>query len=182
MKKTKQKLPRLRPIRNPGQRAGRNSLCTCGSGLKYKRCHGKPDTPVSYESPYQSLSIMYTGEQRVAELAFVKQWGFTPNPGQLEMHMAGQADDVLASILTGLDGIQAEAKWIYAVKKLRRLVTPKNQSLLTAEDLEEWDAALAEYTQAHEDEQCQITQTPCSPCLPLNSDSPSELPPKPPLS
>ena len=27
------------PIRNRGQRVGRNELCPCGSGKKYKNCH-----------------------------------------------------------------------------------------------------------------------------------------------
>ncbi|HEY2841931.1 MAG TPA: SEC-C metal-binding domain-containing protein, partial [Pirellulales bacterium] len=29
------------PIRNRGQRVGRNDPCPCGSGKKYKQCHGK---------------------------------------------------------------------------------------------------------------------------------------------
>lgn len=35
--------PRHRePVRNPAK-VGRNELCPCGSGKKYKRCHGSPD-------------------------------------------------------------------------------------------------------------------------------------------
>jgi preprotein translocase subunit SecA len=29
------------PIRNTGQRVGRNDPCPCGSGKKYKQCHGR---------------------------------------------------------------------------------------------------------------------------------------------
>jgi preprotein translocase subunit SecA len=29
------------PIRNQGQRVGRNDPCPCGSGKKYKQCHMK---------------------------------------------------------------------------------------------------------------------------------------------
>ena len=29
------------PIKNRGQRVGRNDPCPCGSGKKYKNCHGK---------------------------------------------------------------------------------------------------------------------------------------------
>ncbi|MBL8795731.1 MAG: SEC-C domain-containing protein, partial [Planctomycetia bacterium] len=29
---------KLEPIRNRGQRVGRNDPCTCGSGKKYKNC------------------------------------------------------------------------------------------------------------------------------------------------
>ena len=32
---------RSEPIRNLGQRVGRNDPCPCGSGKKYKFCHGK---------------------------------------------------------------------------------------------------------------------------------------------
>jgi SEC-C motif domain protein len=30
-----------KPIRNEGPRLGRNDPCHCGSGLKFKKCHGK---------------------------------------------------------------------------------------------------------------------------------------------
>jgi len=39
---------RFGPVRTPGvppavvAKVGRNRLCPCGSGKKYKRCHGKP--------------------------------------------------------------------------------------------------------------------------------------------
>ena len=29
------------PQRREGEKVGRNDLCPCGSGKKYKRCHGK---------------------------------------------------------------------------------------------------------------------------------------------
>ena len=29
------------PIRNEGPKVGRNDPCPCGSGKKYKNCHGK---------------------------------------------------------------------------------------------------------------------------------------------
>lgn len=31
------------------QRTGRNEPCPCGSGLKFKRCHGRKDTRVKKE-------------------------------------------------------------------------------------------------------------------------------------
>jgi preprotein translocase subunit SecA len=33
---------KIEPIRNTGQRVGRNDPCPCGSGKKYKHCHGRP--------------------------------------------------------------------------------------------------------------------------------------------
>jgi preprotein translocase subunit SecA len=32
---------RLEPIRNVGLKIGRNDPCPCGSGKKYKKCHGR---------------------------------------------------------------------------------------------------------------------------------------------
>jgi preprotein translocase subunit SecA len=32
---------RTAPVRREGQKVGRNDPCPCGSGKKYKRCHGK---------------------------------------------------------------------------------------------------------------------------------------------
>ena len=32
--------PSVEPIRNFGNRVGRNDPCPCGSGKKYKKCHG----------------------------------------------------------------------------------------------------------------------------------------------
>ena len=29
------------PVRNDGEKVGRNDPCPCGSGKKYKKCHGK---------------------------------------------------------------------------------------------------------------------------------------------
>lgn len=39
---TLQRSPTLSPIRMEGMRVGRNDPCPCGSGLKFKKCHGKP--------------------------------------------------------------------------------------------------------------------------------------------
>jgi preprotein translocase subunit SecA len=30
-----------KPVTRPGQKVGRNDPCPCGSGKKYKHCHGK---------------------------------------------------------------------------------------------------------------------------------------------
>jgi uncharacterized protein YecA (UPF0149 family) len=37
----KREAPAHRPSPLPGQKAGRNDPCPCGSGKKYKHCHGK---------------------------------------------------------------------------------------------------------------------------------------------
>jgi len=35
-------VPDPEPIRRAGSKLGRNDLCPCGSGRKFKKCHGKP--------------------------------------------------------------------------------------------------------------------------------------------
>lgn len=35
--------PPVKPIRSEGPKIGRNDPCTCGSGKKFKKCHGKAD-------------------------------------------------------------------------------------------------------------------------------------------
>jgi len=37
----KKEIPARRPTSVPGQKVGRNDPCPCGSGKKYKHCHGK---------------------------------------------------------------------------------------------------------------------------------------------
>ncbi len=34
--------PTVAPVRRQGEKVGRNDNCPCGSGKKYKKCHGKP--------------------------------------------------------------------------------------------------------------------------------------------
>lgn len=33
----------VKPIRRPARKVGRNQPCPCGSGKKYKKCHGRAD-------------------------------------------------------------------------------------------------------------------------------------------
>jgi preprotein translocase subunit SecA len=37
---------KIEPIRNTTPRVGRNDPCPCGSGKKYKHCHGRPGAAV----------------------------------------------------------------------------------------------------------------------------------------
>jgi len=140
---------KLAPIRNQAPATRRNARCPCGSGQKFKRCCGRPEPPPPpVVNPYKTLASQYTDEQKAAVVAFVKQWGFTPNPSQLMAFMEGDPDELKTTVLQGMANIKAEPKFIYAVDKLGRLVTPKNQCLITPEEVEEWDATVAEYQEA----------------------------------
>lgn len=135
---------RIEPIRNDGQTPRRNALCPCDSGLKYKKCHGKPIQAPVYVNPYQTMASQYTPEQKEAEQNFIKQWGFNANPSQLMAFMEGDNDELKKSILRGMSNLGAEPKFAYAVNKLDMLVTPKNQKMYTPEEIEVWEAAIAE--------------------------------------
>jgi preprotein translocase subunit SecA len=37
---TRERQP-VQPVRNEGPKIGRNDLCPCGSGKKFKNCHGR---------------------------------------------------------------------------------------------------------------------------------------------
>jgi hypothetical protein len=141
---------RIQPIRKQGDKIRRNDPCPCGSGRKFKVCCGKPEPPPpTVRNPYQTMAATYTDEQKQAEQDFVKQWGFNPNPSQLMAYMEGAHEELEEAILRGMEGIEAEEKFFYAVKKLHRLITPKNQKLVSPEEAEAWEAAIAEYDDAN---------------------------------
>lgn len=153
------RLRRLEPIRKTEKVPGRNAQCPCGSGQKFKRCCGRNmawncSTPPLRVNPYSTLADLYTPEQEAAATAFIKQWGFTPNPSQLMGYMAGDHEELQAAILRGMQAINAKPHFFYAVEKLGRLITPKNQRLVSKEEGDEWEAAIAEFK---EKEECQST-------------------------
>jgi hypothetical protein len=45
---------------------GRNQPCPCGSGLKYKKCHGSPGSEATTEAPVFMQNIQNVLEQRRA--------------------------------------------------------------------------------------------------------------------
>ena len=89
--------------------------------------------------------VTYNDEQKAAQEEFVIRWGFWPNPSQLMTFMEGAHEELEEVILRGMKNINAEPKFFYAVKKLHRLITPKNQKLVSPEVATEWDAAMKEY-------------------------------------
>lgn len=139
---------KLTPIRG-GQDPSRNEPCPCGSGNKFKKCCGAPKTTTVYDSPYRTFADMYNEEQKEAERAFVKQWGFNPSPAQLMTFMEGDSDALKAEIIQGLGKLSSDPKFAYAVEKLDMLITPKNQKLVTAEVRAAWDAAIEEGSECH---------------------------------
>jgi hypothetical protein len=114
--------------------------------MKYKKCckpkHVAKPRP---RSIYKTLAAQYTESQRASEAAFIKQWGFQPNPAQLLTFVEGEADEMQQLILHGLTVIEADPKYAYAVRKLGLLLTALNQGMYTDEEQEAWTNTLAEY-------------------------------------
>jgi len=100
-------------------------------------------------APYQTFASQYDPAQQQAVLDFVARWGFNPNLTQLQMFMENDVDGLTAMISGGLARIDDNEKFVFVVRKLYRLITPKNQSLVSDDVKEEWEAALAEYDECH---------------------------------
>jgi len=136
----------------------RNDPCPCGSGVKYKKCcMPKPafkNRPRG--SVYKTMQAYYTQAQQEAEQAFIKQWGFQPNPAQLLTFVSGAPDEIREMILGGLAAINAEPKYVHAVKKLGMLITSRNQALCTEAEKQAWAAALQESETANGNDDSQV--------------------------
>ena len=133
----------------------RNKPCECGSGTKYKNCCGQPKPAKPHRAAYQGFSGQYTESQLVAQLAFVRQWGFQPNPAQLMTFMDGDADEIKSMVVRALRGLEERvgadnSAWIFAVLKLGRLITPLNQGMVEDESKKEWADALAAFREQHD--------------------------------
>ena len=132
-------------VRNAGKRAPRNSLCPCGSGKKFKRCHGavvnQPQVSPR-NSVYGTMRALYDAEQTQAEEAFMLQWGFVPNPSQLMAFMEGDAQEVQDMVVKNLRMANADPKFVRAVRETNCLMTSKNTHLHTEEERDAYNAVL----------------------------------------
>jgi hypothetical protein len=119
--------------------------------MKYKKCHGAP--PPMENRPkgsiYTTLRSTYDETQKDAEREFIKQWGFVPNPSQLQIYMQGTLQDIKDVILIGLKKLDAAPEYLYTVDKLDMLLTGKNAAHYDEETQKRWDDTLAEYREAH---------------------------------
>jgi len=140
-----------RTIIKEGEKVRRNEPCFCGSGLKFKACHGKPKTPRNVMR-YNTLEDMYTDEQRAAMREFSKYWGFHPDPMLLKMFMEEDYDAIVAEVTRAMRETGADPAHIYAVQQVTGLVTPRNHGLLSEAELELWERMVQEYRDQHPEE------------------------------
>jgi hypothetical protein len=133
-----------RPIRNGGRPVGRNELCPCGSGTKFKKCCGKPvvpKNPAPFE--YRDMRSFYSPEQQKAAEAFEYRWGIVPNPEQLRVAMEESDDDQVAMMIQLIQsGNDCDPRYIAGVQAARRLATPRNQNRWTVAERDEYIEAM----------------------------------------
>jgi hypothetical protein len=148
----KKKSSGLRPIRKPAGMPKRNGLCPCGSGVKYKKCHGKPvDTPMKFTAGYQTFRSQYSPEQLELELKFIEQWGFSPSLSQLQIFADGDIERLKSIVCLGLRNAGNAEKYAKAVDRLGFLITPKNQTMVSLAAKTAWDEALKEFEDEDEE-------------------------------
>jgi hypothetical protein len=131
----------LEPIRRDAPRVARNDPCPCGSGVKFKKCCGKP---VRHEQPhiYGTFQDQYAEEQRTLEQAFIKQWGFKPNQAQLSLFSRGDNERLKSLIVQALEKLNADPALVHAANTLGMLLTPTNSRMHSAEVLQRWKSTM----------------------------------------
>lgn len=137
--------PGPEPLR-AGTKVGRNAPCPCGSGEKYKRCHGRPRAVASSRPPRtMNLAALYSEEQKQADKDFRRRYGFAPNPTQLQVFMEGDEEETKRMVCEALKRLNAPEHFLHAVQQLNMLVTPLNQGMLTDEEKRQYAETLEEH-------------------------------------
>ena len=142
------KRPNVTTVRNPPRNPRPNSQCPCGSGKKYKKCHGRPvNTPqVSPRvSIYDTMRALYDEDQLQAEKAFIKQWGFVPNPSQLMTFMEGDAQETVDMVVQNIRKAGGGGRYVYAVEQTGFLLTSLNKDMYTEAQTDAYNDALEEF-------------------------------------
>ena len=146
----------LTPIVYDQPRIGRNDPCPCGCGRKFKKCMGSsqpaPVAPVA--NSYGDMRTLYSEDQKEQEEAFVRQWGFEPNPSQLLIFHEGDPEEMKHNVIesmriVGKDNDKDYSQFEYVIDKCNRLLTPLNENMWTDEEKKEWEAACNEFSEAN---------------------------------
>jgi len=118
---------------------------------------GKPAPPApAFTNNYSDMRNLYSQKQKEKEEAFVRQWGFDPNPAQLLIYAGGDADEMKAHVIAAMKVIGEDKEedfrqFQYVINKCNRLLTPLNEDMWTEEEKQEWEAVCQEFIAQEED-------------------------------
>jgi len=135
----------------------RNLPCPCGSGKKYKKCCINKDFDYAIDNSGSTvkevgLSDKAVGLLKAQQQAFIDKFGrepeenepifFDPDCDEPTPLSEQKIEDEMVDMLreTGM-----RPQFIYAYKKTGFLLTAENESLVSEQDVAEWDAAIDEY-------------------------------------
>lgn len=121
--------------RKPG-RVGRNQPCPCGSGLKYKKCHGRA-RQVSHFAPRPKILNQPRPTMPPAEII------------DLGKADAQSPEAITETTVAAMETIGVDPAVIHAYKATGLLLTDFNAQDYPEEDIKQWNAAIEEYRNEH---------------------------------
>jgi integron integrase len=135
-------------------RLSRNATCPCGSGKKYKHCcWGKGFAWVEDDQgnlfrdvPLPGEALPLLEEQR---RKFRQQFGRDMGPDDLGFFDAPPLEQVEHQLVQAMQRAGLDPALIHAFEQTGLLVTEDNQHLIAEQDLQAWQAAVAEYRARH---------------------------------
>lgn len=140
------------------KKLSRNASCPCGSGRKYKACcYDKAfhylveaDGSVVRSVPLNDEVATMLKEQ---DARFIAKHGRPPGPEDPVFDPADMPDEKTFTneVTDAMTKAGIDPAFIYAFQKTGLLLTEENRHLVPARDVEEFEAALAEYEERHGD-------------------------------
>ncbi|MDR1613171.1 MAG: SEC-C domain-containing protein [Planctomycetota bacterium] len=137
------------------KKLGPNAQCPCGSGKKYKKCcMRKRFDWVENENGDIRKAVPITPELRELLLAqlgrFRERFGRDPGPDDPIFFDQPPLEHFEFQALQDMRRAGLAPELVYAFEKTGLLVTEKNRDLIPEKDIEEWNAAIAEYFEKRE--------------------------------
>ena len=115
-----------------GGKVGRNKPCPCGSGLKFKRCHGRT----------QQLAAR-KARRKPERLRGLAGAAVTDVPDEA-------ADNGRKGAIEAMQRAGVRPAIVHAYEKTGLWITDVNRGVQSAKDLDAWDSAIDEHNAAHE--------------------------------
>jgi len=137
------------------KKLGANAQCPCGSGKKYKKCCMRKefswvendDGVIGKAIPMDAELQALLHEQLER---FRERFGRDPEPDEPIFFDLPPLEHSEFHAVQDMRRAGLAPELVYAFEKTGLLVTTMNQDLIPEKDLEEWDAAIAEYFRRRE--------------------------------